>query len=104
MQSLTSANLAIATAIWMAFVGGLFILRKLVPGPLRQGQLLRDGTRKTYKLNGLYLLLILAASLAAGQATHLFTLATVHRLFWPLCVVANVFSFLHTGWLFVVGR
>lgn len=104
MQSITGENLGIAAILYLGFVGGLFVLRKIVPGPVRQGQVLRDGTRKSYKLNGFYLLLILAAFLALGQGLRWFSLATVHRLFWPLFVVANVFAFAHTGWLFVVGR
>lgn len=104
MTSITIENLARAAAIYVGFVAALFVLRKVVPGPVRQGQPLKDGSRKSYKLNGLYLLILLALTLAAGQATHLFSLATVNRLFWPLCIVANLFSVVHTAWLFVVGR
>ena len=68
VRSLTVENLATATALWVAFVGGLVRLRKLVPGPLRQGQLLRDGTRKTYKLNAFYILLLCAARCPGGRA------------------------------------
>src|SRR5262245_47327969 len=98
MSSITPESLLRATALYLGFVGALFVLRKYVPGPLAQGQQLRDGTRKTYKLNGFYLLLILAATLLVGQLTGWFTLAAVHRLFWPLLVVANVFSVVHTLW------
>lgn len=101
---MTVEKLLMAAAIYVGFVATLFVLRKFVPGPVRQGQLLRDGTRKTYKLNGLYLLLILAASLALGQGLGWFSLAPVQRLFWPLFCVANLFALTHTGWLFVVGR
>lgn len=101
---ITAHRLLTATALYLGFVAALGLARKLVPGPLKQGQLLRDGTRKRYKLNGLYLLVMLAAFLAVGQATRLFSLAAVHRLFWPLCIVANAFALVHTGWLFVAGR
>lgn len=104
MQPITVENLGKAAALWLGFVGALFVLRRLVPGSVRLGQLLRDGTRKQYRLNGFYLLLLLGAFVGGGQALHLFTLATVHRLFWPLLVVANVFAVLHTAALFVVGR
>jgi Delta14-sterol reductase len=100
MKSITPENLALAAAMWVGFVGGLFVLRKVVPGPVRLGQPLRDGTRKSYKLNGLYLLLILAGGLAVGELAGLHPLSTVHRLFWPLLVVANVFSVIHTVYLF----
>jgi delta14-sterol reductase len=95
-----------AALYWSVFVGALFVLRKIVPGPMRQGQQLRDGTRKSYKLNGLYLFAITAGALIAGQLTHHFNLANVNRLFWPLFVCANLFSFAHTGalWLFRKNR
>lgn len=104
MQSLTPNNLAQAAAIYLGFVGALFVGRKLLPGPIRQGQQLRDGTRKSYKLNGLLLLSTLAVVLAVGQLSGLFSLARVHQLFWPLLVVGNVFAFVHTGWLYARGH
>jgi delta14-sterol reductase len=104
MQSITLESIGKAAALYLGFVATLFVLRKLVPGPRRQGQQLRDGTRKTYTLNGLYLLIVLAAVITLGQVTGWFTLVAVHRLFWPLLVVANLFSFAHTAWLFARGR
>jgi delta14-sterol reductase len=93
-----------ASLYWSVFVVGLFLLRKFVPGPMRQGQQLRDGTRKSYRLNGLYILFILAIVLAGLHLTHLFTLAEVNRQFWKLLAVANIFAVAHTAWLFFVGR
>src|SRR5258706_8829073 len=104
MNQITPLNLAVAAGLWLLFVAALFVGRKLVPGPVRQGQPLRDGTRKSYKLNGLRLLVLLAAFLAVGEGTHLFSLAALNRLFWPLFVVANIGSVAHTGYLFVTGR
>ncbi len=104
MQWLTAQNLAEAAGLLLGLIAGLFILRKVVPGPLREGQVLPDGTRKIYKLNGLRLFAIVIAIVDAGQATGLFPLAAVHRLFWPLLVVANVFAVAHVTVLFVAGR
>src|SRR5262249_30303530 len=101
MSSFTLDNLALATALWLGFVGGLFFLRKVVPGPARQGQLLHDGTRKRYKLNALAILLLFVVFLAVGQGTHLFTLSTVYRLFWPLFAVGNVLAIAQSLWLLV---
>jgi Delta14-sterol reductase len=101
--SLTPQNLALAAAIWVAFVGGIFLLRIVLPGKLHTGQKLKDGSRRTYKLNGLRILLVLAALLAAAHVAHVFSLATVNRLFWPLFVVANVFALLHTAHLYLTG-
>ncbi len=47
MASLTVSQLGRAAALYLGFVAALFVLRKLVPGPRKQGQPLRDGTRKT---------------------------------------------------------
>ncbi len=104
IATLTPGNLGLAAVIWLGYVGGLFVGRIVVPGPIRPGSLLRDGSRKSYKLNGLALMGVLAAFLGVGQATGLFSLATVYRLFWPLFAVANVWSFLHTGYLYVAGK
>lgn len=101
--TLSVANLSLAAAIWMTFVGGLFALRIVVPGRVHIGQKLKDGSRREYKLNGLRLMLVLAAAIASAHALHLFSLGTVNRLFWPLFVVANVFVVLHTGYLYVTG-
>jgi delta14-sterol reductase len=103
-SSLNPADLALAAAIFCGFVGGIFLLRIVLPGKIHEGQKLRDGTRKTYKLNGLRILIVLAASIAAGQALHLFTLSTVTRLFWPLFVIANLFAIVHSVQLYLTGR
>jgi delta14-sterol reductase len=104
MNSLTTHNLAVAAALWLAFVAALFVGRKWMPGAVHSGQPLRDGTRKSYKLNGLRLLIALAAVLAVGQGAGLFSLAALNRLFWPLFVVGNVWSVAHTAYLFVAGK
>ncbi|HEY2749702.1 MAG TPA: hypothetical protein VGL86_34010, partial [Polyangia bacterium] len=101
---MTMEDLGRATALWVAFVGGLFVLRKIVPGKMHEGQLLKDGTRKTYKLNAFVILLLFCAFVTVGQATRLFSLSAVHRLFWPLLVVGNVLAIVETVWLFVRGR
>ena len=51
MEPITIESLGRATALWVGFVGGLFLLRKIVPGKVHLGQTLRDGTKKSYKLN-----------------------------------------------------
>src|SRR5258706_6386191 len=102
--TLTAHNLALAAAIYVGFVAALFVLRKVVPGRVHQGQVLRDGTRKSYRLNGLAILILLAGALAVGQYTRLFSLAVVNRLFWPLFVAANAFAVVHSAYLYAVGR
>ncbi len=64
---MTPESLGRAAALYLGFVAALFVLRKILPGPTQQGQQLRDGSRKTYKLNGFYMLLVLAAAIVVGQ-------------------------------------
>jgi delta14-sterol reductase len=103
MSSLSAASLVQAAAILCGFIGGIFLLRILLPGRIHEGQKLKDGSRKSYKLNGLRILVVLAAVLAGGQAAHVFSLATVVRLFWPLLVVANLFAIVHTVQLYLAA-
>ncbi len=103
VSTLTPANLSFAAAIWLAFVGGIFVLRIVLPGTVHLGQKLKDGSRRSYKLNGLRILFVLAASLALAHYMHWFSLGTVNRLFWPLFAVANVFAFLHNAQLYLSG-
>ena len=100
---MTLQSLGIATLLYSGFVAALFVLSKIVPGPIHDGAPLADGTRKKYKLNGLYLYLILAGFCAAGQFTHLFSLSIVHRHFWSLLVVANLFAHAYTLVLYFRG-
>lgn len=104
MESITPATLLQSAAIYLGFVGTLFLLRKLLPGPVRQGQPLRDGTRKSYRLNGFLMLCVLALLVGAGNFTGVLPLVRAHQLFWPLLVVANIFAIVHTGWLFARGH
>jgi hypothetical protein len=76
---------------------------EIVPGRVRQGRILTDGTVKSYKPNGIYLFLIVAVVMGTAQATGVFRLATVHRLFWPLFVVANGFAIAYTAQLLLLG-
>ena len=52
-QSLTPTNLATAAALYLGFIVVLFFLSMVVPGRMYPGAVLPDGTRRTYKLNGL---------------------------------------------------
>ena len=104
MASLTVPNLCEAAAIFCGFVAGIFVLRIVLPGKVHLGQKLKDGSKKSYKLNGLRILFVLAAILAAGQLSHVWSLATVIRLFWPLFVVANVFAIVHSLQLYLGGK
>ncbi len=101
---LKATDLGLAAGLWLGFVGVLFIARRQIPGPIRLGRPLPDGTRKAYRLNGLPVLILVTIVIAIGQATGLFTLSTVNRLFWPLFVVANIWAVIHTVFLYWVSR
>ena len=104
MEWFTIENLAYATVLWISFVVVLFVLRKVIPGRVYRGRVLADGTAKSYQLNGIYLFLIVALVIGLAYAAGAFSLASVHRLFWPLFIAANLFAIAHTGQLFVGGR
>jgi Delta14-sterol reductase len=97
------SDFARAAAIFAIFVGGIFVLRIVLPGKIHLGQKLKDGSKRSYKLNGLRILFVLGAILATLQALHLFSLSTLHQLFWPLFAVANIFAVLHTAQLYMSG-
>lgn len=106
LDSVTLVSLARASAMFGGFVVALFVLSRLMPGRRLQGVELADGTRITYKLNGLAIFFTVWA--AVGVATlglgHTTLLAVVYDHFWPLLIVANIFAFAMTGVLYLQGR
>lgn len=90
--------------LFTAFVGGIFLLGKIIPGVEQEGVVLKDGSRIKYKLNGLRIFLLLAAVLVGGIATRTFSLTPLLENFWGLFIAANVFSFGTSAILQVVGR
>jgi delta14-sterol reductase len=104
MEPVTWVGLGQAAVLFGAFVAALFVGSLLVPGPVREGAVLPGGSRRTYKLNGLTLFLLLTASVALGACSGLFSLSILLRLFWPLFVVANGFAVILTLGLYVLGR
>lgn len=97
-------NLIVGTAMVLGFVLALFVGSKIVPGPQRLGAVLEDGSRKTYRLNGLALLLMVAALVAAGTYAEVVDLAVLHEHFWGLFVGANLLAVAMTLVLYLRGR
>ena len=91
-----------AAALALAFVGVLFVGSIVVPGPRISGPDI-TGASRTYKLNGFSLFLVVVAVAALGQALGWFSLAVLHSHFLALFLVANVFAFALSGWLYVRG-
>lgn len=90
--------------LFTAFVGGIFVLSKIVPGPKVPGVVLKDGSQITYELNGLRIFILLSAVLITGVLTRTISLVPLLDNFWGLFVAANVFSFGTSAVLQVVGR
>lgn len=97
-------NLLLGAAMVLGFAVYLFLGSIVVPGPWRLGALLADGSRKSYKLNGLALLLLTAALVAVGTALGIVDLSVLHQHFWGLFVAANVLSIAVTAALYFGGR
>src|SRR5262245_53818285 len=101
---ITATSLATAALMFLGFVLALFLGSRIIPGHVDSGVKLPDGSRIAYRLNGLRLLLLILAGMAAGVAFGLFSPAVIHAHFWPLLVVANVFAFVATAWLWRRGQ
>src|SRR4051812_45687241 len=104
MEPVSWTNLGQAAVLFGAFIAALFVGSLLVPGPICEGAVLPDGSRRAYKLNGLALFLILSAGVTLGTGCGLFSLSILLRLFWPLFIVANGFAVALTLGLYLRGR
>ncbi len=85
-------TLLYGTALVLGFVVYLFVASKLVPGRDEKGAKLEDGSRLTYRLNGLALFLVTAGLLAGGTWLGWVDLSILHEHFWGLFVGANLLS------------
>ena len=86
----------------LGFVGLLFAGSRLLPG--RRVELTdTGGAPRTFRLNGLALFLATVAAAAIAQIAGWFSLAVLHTHFVALFVVANLFAFALSGWLYWRG-
>ena len=102
-STLDATELALGGAITLGFVGGLFVLSRIVPGKELQGAELADGSRLTYRLNGLNIFLVLLAGLGLAQLAGLRPLAALHEHFVSTWIGANVLSIVMSLWLWRSG-
>ena len=100
--TLSSGLLLQAAAMIAVFVGALFVGSILAPGRRVTGPEL-GGKSITYKLNGLTLLLLTALAAGVAQVSGAFSLSSLYTHFFALFVVANVFAFAFSGWLYWRG-
>lgn len=101
---LDPTTLLLGAAMVLGFVLYLFVGSIIVPGPWKLGASLADGSRKSYKLNGLALLVITAGIVAFGTWLGFVDLAIVHEHFWGLFGGANVLSIAMTAALYFGGK
>ena len=103
-SSLDGRSLLMGGAMCLGFIALLFGLSLIIPGRREQGVPLADGARVTYKLNGLAMFVVLAATIAVATKVGVLSLATVQHHFVAIFIAANVFSFAMTFGLYLAGR
>ena len=91
LEPLSLKSLIVTAAGFFFFVALLWIGSMLLPGRIEKGAVLPDGSRRSYRLNGLYLFLtvIVAAAMASVAG---FSLAPLAKNVSAVFVVANVFA------------
>ncbi|MCG8591733.1 MAG: DUF1295 domain-containing protein [Proteobacteria bacterium] len=101
---LDSASLLRASAMVLGFLVYVFLASALLPGKRRLGQPLADGTRREYKLNGLWVFLLTTALVVIGDRVFGVRLSAALVDFPALLVVANAVALLWTAQLTLAGR
>ncbi len=102
-SSLTSAGLLSAALMCGAFLGALFVGSVVIPGQQISGPD-SSGKSHTYKLNGLTLFLLTVLSAGLAHSAGWFSLSMLYTHFAALFVVANLFAFAMSSWLYFRGR
>ncbi len=95
-------NMLAVTVIFSAFIVALFLGSIFVPGRRISGSD-AEGNTRTYTLNGLALFLITVAVACLGHVFGWFSLSALYHYFAALFIVANIFAFVFSGWLFFRG-
>ena len=88
-----------AAVIFFAFIAFLFVGSIFVPGPCIDGPDC-DGKLRDYKINGLALFVITVSVALGAQVLNLFSLSVLVTHFFALFIVANIFAFSLSGWLY----
>ena len=103
LAPLTFGAVARMAAGFFVFVTLLWLGTKFLPGRTEKGVVLPDGTQKSYKLNGLNLLLAVIVMVAAASVAG-FSLAWVARNVLAALLVTNIFAVLVSLVLYFQGR
>ena len=105
LQSFNLIRLLYATLIFVGFIAVMFVATKFLPGRKCQGSSIKaNETCKSYKLNGLVLFIAITFFVAGGKLFFDLSLAPLHKYFWYLFFVANLFAFTWTAILYIVGK
>lgn len=103
VHPLTPQSLAVMAAGLLSFVAMLWLGSEVLPGRSEPGALLPDGSRRSYKLNGLSLFIAVAVVVTAASVAG-FSLAYLPRHLFAALTVANVFAVALSLFLYVRGR
>ncbi|BGP43515.1 C-24(28) sterol reductase [Rhodotorula kratochvilovae] len=95
-----------ATAIYLIFVGGQFLLAFVMPGVWQKGLPLkhRNGLQLDYYCNAYAAQWATAALVGAAHFTGVFNLAEVIDLYGPLLTVASIFGFAVAAVTYLTGE
>jgi delta14-sterol reductase len=100
----TLQTLTTSFYIVLAWIVVLFLFARFLPGIHAAGAFLQDGTRKSYKLNGLPVFLLTTLAVILGTSLWQWSLTPVAAHFWSLFIAANMISFLIAGILYYCGK
>ncbi len=100
---LSGGSLLAATVMLLVFLVALFIGSIFMPGRVLVLTDAESGNRE-FKLNGFSLFLLVVVAAALLQFFGWFSLAALQTHFAALFVMANVFSFAFSGWLYRRGE
>lgn len=101
---LRAQSLAEAGAAFFVFLLFLWIASGYLPGSMHQGATLADGARRSYRLNGLATFFAVLAVQFIGSWLGAWSLSWPVRRFPALFIVANLFAFGFSAYLYWKGR
>lgn len=94
---LASARGTVYALGWMAFT---VMAHVLIPGAVKEGVTLPDGTRLRYKLNGFRVFVVTMAVVVFGTRANVVDLASVHDEFLSMLTAMVVFAYVLSTYLY----
>ncbi|KAA8497420.1 Delta(14)-sterol reductase [Porphyridium purpureum] len=90
--------------VYLTYLLWLVVLGVLLPGYSQKGARLADGSRLTYKCNGLLIHLVTSAAFVMAGRTGVLDVTFVARHFWTFFATVSLFSLAFAIYLFVIGQ